>query len=107
MMRTKDRSKQICVLCDDPDCPYPPPNTPENMEIASPHASHLTKEEEEELDMMMEESTAKASSDLPEEVQKRREQGERASKLLGQKMLAGWTLLDEECPNASCYGVWQ
>lgn len=35
----------------------------------------------------------------------KREQSERASRLIGQKMLQGWAMLQEPCPNADCHGV--
>ncbi|KAF9918275.1 hypothetical protein BX616_009667 [Lobosporangium transversale] len=35
----------------------------------------------------------------------RREQSERASQLIGQKMLQGWAMLQDPCPNPSCHGV--
>jgi uncharacterized Zn finger protein (UPF0148 family) len=35
----------------------------------------------------------------------RREQSSKASQLIGQKMLQRWALLNEHCPNESCYAV--
>ncbi|KAI8881734.1 hypothetical protein K501DRAFT_324320 [Backusella circina FSU 941] len=35
----------------------------------------------------------------------RREQSSKASQLIGQKMLQRWALLNEQCPNESCYAV--
>ncbi|KAI7818821.1 hypothetical protein BC939DRAFT_278860 [Gamsiella multidivaricata] len=35
----------------------------------------------------------------------RREQSERASRLIGEKMLQGWTMLQDPCPNSACNGV--
>ncbi|KAI8370896.1 hypothetical protein EDC96DRAFT_96627 [Choanephora cucurbitarum] len=35
----------------------------------------------------------------------RREQSSKASQLIGQKMLQRWALLNEHCPNSSCYAV--
>lgn len=35
----------------------------------------------------------------------RREQSSRASQLIGQKMLQKWALLNENCPNSTCYAV--
>ncbi|KAF9544018.1 hypothetical protein EC957_000287 [Mortierella hygrophila] len=34
-----------------------------------------------------------------------REQSERMSRLMGQRMLQGWTMLQDTCPNPSCNGV--
>lgn len=35
----------------------------------------------------------------------RREQSDRASKLIGEKLLQGYCLLEEICPTNTCYGV--
>ncbi|CAG8759380.1 27116_t:CDS:2, partial [Racocetra persica] len=35
----------------------------------------------------------------------RREQSQRASQFIGQYLLQGWALIDEICPNDTCYGV--
>lgn len=35
----------------------------------------------------------------------RRQQSDRASAAIGQKLLQGWTMLGEECSNEGCYGV--
>ena len=35
----------------------------------------------------------------------RREQSDRAAKLIGEKLLQGYTLLEEICPTPTCYGV--
>ncbi|KAF9416037.1 hypothetical protein BGZ94_010312 [Podila epigama] len=37
--------------------------------------------------------------------EQRREQNERATRLIGQKMLQGWALLQDPCPNPGCNGV--
>ena len=39
------------------------------------------------------------------ERERRREQSSKASQLIGQRLLQRWTLLNETCPNTSCYGV--
>lgn len=35
----------------------------------------------------------------------RREQSDRAAQEIGSKLLQGWTMLGDECPNPTCYGV--
>ncbi|KAG2013742.1 hypothetical protein CC2G_010621 [Coprinopsis cinerea AmutBmut pab1-1] len=40
-----------------------------------------------------------------EESRRRREQSDRASAELGRRLLQGWAMLGEECPNSTCYGV--
>ena len=40
-----------------------------------------------------------------EENRRRRAQSDRASEELGRRLLRGWAMLGEECPNVGCYGV--
>ncbi|PFH51442.1 hypothetical protein AMATHDRAFT_3098 [Amanita thiersii Skay4041] len=40
-----------------------------------------------------------------EEFRLRREQLDRASQEIGNRLLKGWTMLSDECPNVDCYGV--
>ncbi|KAF9569024.1 hypothetical protein CPC08DRAFT_732312 [Agrocybe pediades] len=40
-----------------------------------------------------------------EKSRRRREQSDRASEEIGKKLLQGWAMLGDECPNESCYGV--
>jgi hypothetical protein len=40
-----------------------------------------------------------------EESRHRREQSDRASSEIGKRLLKGWAMLGDECPNARCYGV--
>ena len=41
----------------------------------------------------------------PQETMRRRAQSDLASAEIGKRMLQGWAMLAEECPNNSCYGV--
>ncbi|KAF8517840.1 hypothetical protein JB92DRAFT_2787778 [Gautieria morchelliformis] len=41
----------------------------------------------------------------PQEMVRRRAQSDMASAEIGKRMLRGWAMLAEECPNDSCYGV--
>ncbi|KIM21365.1 hypothetical protein M408DRAFT_29619 [Serendipita vermifera MAFF 305830] len=40
-----------------------------------------------------------------EEMIRRREQSDRASQEIGNRMLRGWTMLADECTNNSCFGI--
>ncbi|KAG9317552.1 hypothetical protein JVU11DRAFT_1758 [Chiua virens] len=40
-----------------------------------------------------------------EDMIRRRQQSERASTEIGKRLLKGWTMLADECPNTRCYGV--
>ncbi|KAF8958926.1 hypothetical protein BGZ46_001871 [Entomortierella lignicola] len=52
-----------------------------------------------------EEEVYRPSEDEIKERESKRKQSDRASKLIGQKMLQGWTMLQDPCPNTSCHGV--
>ncbi|CAG8743281.1 74_t:CDS:2, partial [Acaulospora colombiana] len=41
---------------------------------------------------------------IKDEQRSRREQSQRASQSIGQYLLSGWALIDEICPNESCFG---
>lgn len=36
---------------------------------------------------------------------RRRQQSDRASTEIGNRLLKGWAMLADECPNVECYGV--
>ncbi|KAI6047266.1 hypothetical protein EDC04DRAFT_2622483 [Pisolithus marmoratus] len=40
-----------------------------------------------------------------EEMRRRRQQSDNASTEIGKRLLKGWAMLGEECPNARCYGI--
>ena len=40
-----------------------------------------------------------------EQARRRREQSDRASAEIGNRLLKGWALLMDECPNGSCHGI--
>jgi len=42
---------------------------------------------------------------LSEESIQRRNQSDQASREIGQRMLRGWAMLADECPNDSCFGI--
>lgn len=54
------------------------------------------------------EASTHSDFELPPEtddMRQRREQSDRASSELGKRLLQGWTMLGDECPNEGCYGV--
>ncbi|KAG0305718.1 hypothetical protein BGZ98_003699 [Dissophora globulifera] len=51
-----------------------------------------------------EEEVFKPSEEEIKERETKREQSENASRLIGQKMLQGWAMLQDPCPNPSCHG---
>lgn len=87
LMSSKDRSLQFCTFHD-------------TLPTASANDSYKAKTTEqkpkEEIDDMQDELLIR---------RQRREQSSKASQLIGQKMLQRWALLNEHCPNESCYAV--
>lgn len=76
------------------------------------HPGARAIEDEEDKAMESDDDFEDAEEDVPkateEEVRERetkREQSERASRLIGQKMLQGWAMMQDPCPNPSCHGV--
>ncbi|KAJ3300011.1 hypothetical protein HK104_005265 [Borealophlyctis nickersoniae] len=92
LVRTKDRTRTMCVLCDDPQNPDRPPEP-------------FTEVEDEGDEFPLAEADSAVGDVESVEVERQREQSQRASALLGQRMLAGWTLLGENCQSAGCFGI--
>lgn len=88
LMSSKDRSLQFCTFHD---------SLPSGSSSESYKAKTVEqKPKEEEVDDMQDELMIR---------RQRREQSSKASQLIGQKMLQRWALLNEHCPNESCYAV--
>ncbi|GAA5816706.1 hypothetical protein MFLAVUS_010238 [Mucor flavus] len=84
LMSSKDRSLQFCTLHD-------------SLPTGAAKDNYKSKAVEE-----------KADDDMSDELairRHRREQSSKASQLIGQKMLQRWALLNEHCPNESCFAV--
>ncbi|KAG0204021.1 hypothetical protein BGX28_003900 [Mortierella sp. GBA30] len=62
-------------------------------------------ESHDEFEDAAEEMVNKPSDQESNQREAKREQNERASRLIGEKMLQGWTMLQDACPNSACYGV--
>lgn len=88
LMRSKDGSLSFCTFHDSL------PNQGANHNYKS---QSLTKKE----GIKKEELIVGDAATL----RHRREQSSRASQLIGQKMLQRWALLNDHCPNDSCYAV--
>lgn len=84
LMSSKNRSLQFCTFHD-------------ALPTGAAKDSYKSKAVEEKVD-----------DDMSDELairRHRREQSSKASQLIGQKMLQRWALLNEHCPNESCYAV--
>ncbi|KAF9189147.1 hypothetical protein BGZ51_009813 [Haplosporangium sp. Z 767] len=62
-------------------------------------------ESHDEFEDAEEELVYRAAEEVNKARESRREQSERASRLMGEKMLQGWAMLQEACPNEGCNGV--
>ncbi|KAF9213980.1 hypothetical protein BGZ59_004535 [Podila verticillata] len=85
-----------------------------STEAQEPEGEAKEKEDEDdedkgaESDDDFEDAEEEVYKPTEEEIKAReakREQSERASRLIGQKMLQGWAMLQDPCPNADCHGV--
>ncbi|KAI8837090.1 hypothetical protein BC829DRAFT_49377 [Chytridium lagenaria] len=102
-LRAKDdRTKYVCALCDDPR-PIPPVRN-----VGRPSAMVADDDDIEELDE--EEDADEAMDDFEmapltpaeaDRISRRREASDRASRLMGQRLLSGWTMLAETCNSRS------
>lgn len=97
MMRSKDGSIRFCV-------------THDTLPTGSPNQDHEKKPENNEARENDNNQEPPIPNDQQQQQQQdeariRREQSSRASQLIGQKLLQRWTLLNETCPNPTCYAV--
>jgi Sjogren's syndrome/scleroderma autoantigen 1 (Autoantigen p27) len=115
----------LCVKCGrDTSLPNGTPASPINgSESNVPPAGYHpfangddmdSDEEEHEAGVMQVDPTARAIATLQSDrihsnydvdQVARREQSDRASKLIGERLLQGYCLLDEICPTETCFGV--
>jgi uncharacterized Zn finger protein (UPF0148 family) len=83
---------------------------PQNIEPTSPSnlssESHISRSSTPPTEIS-EVRSSPIIAPLPEtaETRRRREQSDRASSEIGKKLLKGWAMLGEECPNETCYGI--
>jgi uncharacterized Zn finger protein (UPF0148 family) len=88
-MRTKDRQQVgFCVLCDDKLNPIPL-NLDENVPLNNTLDESVYEEDLDELLASVDQNIPKVD----------------VSALLGQKLLQGWTMMEDICPRDMCVGV--
>jgi len=79
------------------------PKTPVSSESSRPSRSSTAPTDVSEALV-----STHSDFELPPEtddMRQRREQSDRASSEIGKRLLQGWTMLGDECPNEGCYGV--
>ncbi|KAL9554165.1 hypothetical protein MBANPS3_002933 [Mucor bainieri] len=111
LMRSKDGSLSFCTFHDQ----LPNNSAAFNYKKAAAPAAPTTTTAPAETEQTkpstdaVTPSAAETAVDNGEEElrirRERREQSSKASQLIGQKMLQRWALLNEHCPNPSCYAV--
>jgi uncharacterized Zn finger protein (UPF0148 family) len=112
--RNQEPVKIVCVTCGEQRKAGPSSKLAQSRESAS---SILSTESLASEALSVEEVSTPAtnlSADFPtpelplldtEEITRRRAQSDRASAEIGRLLLQGWTMLADECPRPSCYGV--
>ncbi|KAI8971355.1 hypothetical protein BDB01DRAFT_750284 [Pilobolus umbonatus] len=107
LMRSRDGATQFCTLHDTlPDSASKPTETPPpksvDTEITNTLVPANTASSKPPNPLSFDLFTSESELQLRRD---RREQSSKASQLIGQKMLQRWTLMNDQCPNASCYAV--
>ncbi|OCH93593.1 hypothetical protein OBBRIDRAFT_724481 [Obba rivulosa] len=87
-----------------PSRPQEVPNMPSSPSFTS--SSHLTRASTPptEVSDALSSPTFAPPVDT-EEILRRRQQSDTASAEIGKRMLKGWAMLADECPNTHCYGI--
>ncbi len=102
LMRSPDKSKLVCVLCD----LALEASANESVPAASVMSSLKEEQSMHEIAELVQEEADMIETMEDEEIRlQRREQSDRSSKLIGEKMLQGWKMLGEYCPNTTCHGI--
>ncbi|CAG8684523.1 4002_t:CDS:2 [Acaulospora morrowiae] len=116
LLRSKDSVTWFCVDCD--KRPGEPKvnvkqQTTNDLELSHDVQDILLKAEEvnrQGKDSLNSQFSSIVSTPISEEMisdeqRLRREQSQRASHSIGRYLLSGWALIDEICPNGSCFAV--
>lgn len=99
LMRTpryQEPRKEICVNCNNAD------------QASTSHASDTFSPQELSTPAtdLSSELSQPAFVDLDtEQITRRRAQSDTASAEIGRRLLQGWTMLADECPRSTCYGI--
>ncbi|KAI9208849.1 uncharacterized protein BJ171DRAFT_487495 [Polychytrium aggregatum] len=111
LMRTKDSSRIICVLCDD-EGSLPVPTVPAAQTLSQPKdVSEHASADQNYLDSQDRQDDRDDGSELRPsavdlaEAEERRRQSSAATSAMGELLLKGWAMLGEVCPNPKCYGI--
>ncbi|KAI8977149.1 hypothetical protein BDF20DRAFT_873266 [Mycotypha africana] len=107
LMRSKDGTLSFCTLHDELPTQGANHHYEPRLNNKKASADNNNNNKQEPLQASQQGAT-EADDDMEAELRRRREmreQSSRASQLIGQKMLQRWALLNEHCPNNSCYAI--
>ncbi|KDQ07471.1 hypothetical protein BOTBODRAFT_120035 [Botryobasidium botryosum FD-172 SS1] len=95
----------FCVKCDGEPGLQPPARTSTSHSTASLVTTSSNPTTPTSSVPSIPESPTFLDPSIQEQNMRRRAQSDRASSEIGTRLLQGWAMLAEECPNESCYGV--
>ncbi|KAJ1929243.1 hypothetical protein IWQ60_001353 [Tieghemiomyces parasiticus] len=98
LVRKKDFSKTVCVRCSDPNDESAPAESEKVGTAPGPDPPA-----EQALDVSPTPTAETAQPSEADRLLRRREQSERTVKAISQRMLEGYALLNDSCPNPDCY----
>lgn len=101
----QERVVQHCVSCDrSPSDVSQIQSQPSSSTVSS--ASHASRPSTPPTEVSSNLSSPTfAPPAETEEMRRRRQQSDNASTEIGKRLLKGWAMLGEECPNSRCYGI--
>ncbi|KAG2174351.1 hypothetical protein INT43_004374 [Umbelopsis isabellina] len=111
LLRSRDGQKKICVVHDTvspPKSKNQPISERSFQETPGTADNTIAKAVDIESDDEAEQFIQRVKNSGEEKnsfAAKRREQSKRASELIGQKLLQQWALVNDICPNETCYAV--
>ncbi|KAJ6599146.1 hypothetical protein DFH09DRAFT_1130249 [Mycena vulgaris] len=97
----------FCASCDgEPDSIRPPATQLPGSSASISSSSHVSRSSTPPTEVSsVLSSPVFALPAETEESRRRREQSDAAASAIGQRLLKGWAMLADECPNARCFGV--
>ncbi|KAG1907287.1 uncharacterized protein F5891DRAFT_1230842 [Suillus fuscotomentosus] len=108
LMRSPNNGSPVTHLCVNCNGPQQSTSTQSNSSSTNSSSTHESNSRPStpptELSSALSSPTFAPPIDT-EEIIRRRQQSDQASAEIGKRLLKGWAMLGEECPNIRCYGV--
>ncbi|KAJ3104167.1 hypothetical protein HDU96_009014 [Phlyctochytrium bullatum] len=107
LFRSRDGATLLCPLCDDPVRPIPPVLQVAEVVEPEPRPRPVVNGMADDVDEVEEDEDDGSLPPLQdaEGALRRRAASDRASRLMGQRLLNGWAMLAESCESPSCLEV--